>query len=75
MTGHDLPEVYVLEIPRIGNELRHVATAQVAIEGQAIAFDRSRPGVLYGIDTRQKNTKTTKLLILIKYKRLKNAHN
>lgn len=49
VTGHDLPEVYVLEIPRIGNELRHVATIGVAIEGQAIAFDRSRPGVLYGI--------------------------
>jgi hypothetical protein len=49
VTGHDLPEVYVLEIPRIGNELRHVATVAVAVEGQAIAFDRSRPGVLYGI--------------------------
>ena len=49
VTGHDLPEVYVLEIPRIGNELRHVATVEVAAEGQAIAFDRSRPGVLYGI--------------------------
>lgn len=49
VTGHDHPEVYVLEIPRIGNELTHVATIGVAIEGQAIAFDRSRPGVLYGI--------------------------
>jgi hypothetical protein len=49
VTGHDLPEVYVLEIPRLGNELKHVATVEVAVEGQAIAFDRSRPGVLYGI--------------------------
>jgi len=49
VTGHDHPEVYVLEIPRLGNELKHVATIGVAIEGQAIAFDRSRPGVLYGI--------------------------
>lgn len=49
VTGHDAPEIYVLEIPRIGNELRHVATIEAAIEGQAIAFDRSRPGVLYGI--------------------------
>ncbi len=49
VTGHDRPEVYVLEIPRIGNELSHVATIEVAVEGQAIAFDRSRPGVLYGI--------------------------
>ena len=49
MTGHDLPQVYVLEIPRIGNELRHVATIEVPVEGQAIAFDPSRPGMLYGI--------------------------
>ena len=49
VTGHDRSEVYVLEIPRTGNELRHVATIPVAAEGQAIAFDRSRPGVLYGI--------------------------
>jgi len=49
VTGHDLPEVYVLEIPRIGNELKHVATIEAPVEGQAIAFDRTRPGVLYGI--------------------------
>lgn len=49
VTGHDQPEVYVLDIPRIGNELKHVATIEVAVEGQAIAFDRTRPGVLYGI--------------------------
>ena len=49
VTGHDLPQVYVLEIPRIGNELRHVATIEVPVEGQAIAFDPSRPGMLYGI--------------------------
>ncbi|HEY0650392.1 hypothetical protein [Phenylobacterium sp.] len=49
VTSHDQPEVYVLDIPRIGNELKHVATIEVAVEGQAIAFDRTRPGVLYGI--------------------------
>jgi hypothetical protein len=49
VTGHDRPEVYVLEVPRTGNELRYVATIEVAVEGQAVAFDRSRPGVLYGI--------------------------
>lgn len=49
VTGHDLPEVYVLEIPRRGNELKHVATIPVAAQGQAIAFDPTRPGVLYGV--------------------------
>jgi outer membrane protein assembly factor BamB len=49
VTGHDRPEVYVLDVPRTGNELRHVATIPVAFEGQAVAFDRARPGVLLGI--------------------------
>lgn len=49
VTGHDLPEVYVLELPRIGSVLKHVATIPVAVEGQAIAFDRGGERVLYGI--------------------------
>lgn len=49
VTGHDLPELYVLELPKTGSVLRLVATIQVPVEGQAIAFDRDRPGVLYGI--------------------------
>lgn len=49
VTGHDLPEVYVLEVPRSGSVLRYVATIKVAVEGQAIAFDRSQRGVLLGI--------------------------
>ena len=49
VTGHDLPEVYVLALPRIGSVLTHVATIPVAVEGQAIAFDRSAPDVLFGI--------------------------
>ena len=49
VTGHDLPEVYVLELPRIGPVLKHVATIPVAVAGQAVAFDRSAEGVLFGI--------------------------
>lgn len=49
VTGHDRPEVYVLAIPRRGNELTHVATIPIEAQGQAIAIDPSRPGVLYGI--------------------------
>jgi len=49
VTGHDHPELYVLELPKGGSTLDHVATISAAIEGQAIAFDRSRPGVVFGI--------------------------
>lgn len=49
VTGHDAPEVYVLTVPRRGTELVHVATISIEAPGQAIAFDPTRPGVLYGI--------------------------
>lgn len=49
VTGHDHPELYVLELPKGGSKLDHVATIAAAIEGQAVTFDRSEPGVLYGI--------------------------
>jgi len=49
VTGHDLPEVYVLELPRIGSVLKHVATIPVAAPGQAVAFDRGAERVLFGI--------------------------
>ena len=50
VTGHDRPEVYVLELPRIGSVLTHVATIPVSVDGQAIAFDRGAERVLFGIN-------------------------
>lgn len=49
VTGHDHPELYVLELPKGGSKLDHVATIGAAIEGQAIAVDPTRRDVLYGI--------------------------
>ncbi len=49
ITGHDHPELYVLRLPKGGSALDHVATIDVPTEGQAIAFDRSQPRVLFGI--------------------------
>lgn len=49
VTGHDHPEVYVMRLPRAGSILEHIETIPFAIDGQGIAWDRSRPGVLYGI--------------------------
>ena len=49
ITGHDNAEVYVLEPPKMGTEMRWIATIPVDIAGQGIAWDRSETDVLYGI--------------------------
>lgn len=41
ITGHDLPEMYVLRLPEAGSVLEHVATISIAAEGQAFSWDRS----------------------------------
>ncbi len=43
ITGHDLDEAYVMELPDAGNDLKWIATVKLpAVEGQAIAWDRTR---------------------------------
>lgn len=50
VTGHDHKELYVLKPPTAGGSvLEHLATIPADIEGQAIDWDESAPGVLYGI--------------------------
>ncbi len=42
ITGHDLDEAYVMELPAAGSDLKWIATVTLpAVEGQAIAWDRS----------------------------------
>jgi hypothetical protein len=42
ITGHDLDEAYVMELPKAGTELQWDATVTLPnVEGQAIAWDRS----------------------------------
>jgi hypothetical protein len=50
-TGHDRPEIYIMELPQSGYTLRHIKTIQTPIFGQGIAFDRSVKNrmVMYGI--------------------------
>lgn len=50
-TGHDNGEIYVLEIPKSGYTLQHIATIPAPIHGQGLAIDRSIKGapVIYGI--------------------------
>jgi hypothetical protein len=47
VTGHDEPELYVLEFPAGGSVLRWIATIPVPIEGQAFGWDPVEPGVIY----------------------------
>ncbi|WP_109473727.1 hypothetical protein [Ornithinimicrobium cavernae] len=56
LTGHDLPEAYVMQLPMAGAELEWLATVELpGIEGQGIAWDRPSKGQgkdphLFGID-------------------------
>ena len=49
LSGHDLPELYVVAIPDGGGVLEHVETYGMDAEGQAIDWDEATPGMLYGI--------------------------
>ena len=49
VTGHDRPELYVLDAPEGGGVLRLVATIAIPVQGQAIAFDPDARGVMFGI--------------------------
>lgn len=52
VTGHDRPELYALRVPEGGGVLEHVGTSALAVEGQAVAWDWTAPGVLYGVSRR-----------------------
>ncbi|WP_028296628.1 hypothetical protein [Olivibacter sitiensis] len=51
LTGHDLKEMYVLQIPKIGSTLDLLRIIDVPLPGQGIALDKSVvPNVFYGIN-------------------------
>lgn len=52
LSGHDHPELYVVAIPYGGGVLDHVETLGMEAEGQAVDWDESEQGVLYGITRR-----------------------
>ncbi len=49
VTGHDDPELHVLEFPSSGPALHWRATIPMAPEGQAVIFDPADPQVLWGL--------------------------
>ena len=49
LSGHDPAEVYKMTVPKAGSVLELIEIIPLNIRGQGIAWDRSQPGVLYGI--------------------------
>jgi hypothetical protein len=48
-TGHDAPELYVLDFPVAGTALKWIATIPISAEGQAFGWDPADKGVLYTV--------------------------
>ena len=57
ITGHDDPEIYVLQVPAIGYTLKYIKIIQVPVYGQGIAWDKSIRGstVFYGLSRKENN--------------------
>jgi len=49
LSGHDPAEVYRCKLPEAGSIIEVLETIPLNIRGQGIAWDRSEPGILYGI--------------------------
>lgn len=58
LTGHDRKEMYVLSKPASGPKLKHVATVNINLEGQAFSWDRStEKRILWGISREKKEVR------------------
>lgn len=61
LTGHDAPELYVLDLPVEGDVWTWRGLIRITAPGQAFAWDRSQPGVLYSIDRGSKEVIVSRL--------------
>lgn len=61
LSGHDRPELYVMRLPEGGGVLDHVDTIAMEAPGQAIDWDESEPGMLYGITRRSREVLAMKV--------------
>lgn len=57
VTGHDLPEMYVLKLPAAGARLEYVHTIALPTDGQAFDWDTAKPRHIWTIER-----KTTELV-------------
>lgn len=61
LSGHDHPELYAVALPLGGGVLEHLETLKMDAEGQAIDWDESDPGMLYGITRRTREILAMKM--------------
>lgn len=64
VSGHDAPELYLLDLPRDGGEMSLRSTVAISAAGQAFAWDRTagEEGVLYSIQRKTKEIIVSSLL-------------
>ncbi len=60
-SGHDRPELYVLQLPRAGSVLDLVEIIPITNQGQGIAWDRTNPGRIYTLRRAAKQVVVSKL--------------
>jgi hypothetical protein len=53
VTGHDLPEMYVLKLPQAGARLEYLRTITIPTNGQAFDWDFARPGHVWTIERKK----------------------
>jgi hypothetical protein len=54
LTGHDNPELYVVDFPKAGSVLKWIATIPIPAEGQAFCWDPQDQTILYTVLKRTK---------------------
>jgi outer membrane protein assembly factor BamB len=65
VTGHDLKELYVLELPSSGSVLTWLDTVAISAEGQAFAWDPGDEGTLYSISRRTREVIVSKVTSVV----------
>jgi hypothetical protein len=53
VTGHDLPEMYVLKLPKAGARLEYVRTIAMPTNGQAFDWDLTKAGHVWTIERKR----------------------
>ncbi len=53
VTGHDLPEMYVLRLPEAGARLEYLRTIGLPTQGQAFDWDMAKPNHVWTIERKQ----------------------
>lgn len=61
VTGHDAKELYVLDVPEREGEMIWRDTIAISAAGQAFAWDRKEPGVLYSIQRKTKEVLVSRI--------------